>query len=104
MSRSAATAPERRVAARQLALLPAASPTAEQLIHALHAALYGALVPKRDGTRHHRSCLNRTVNASVTPCSDPCLYANGALLLAEDYADSHPRPRPDRRRGGGRAS
>jgi hypothetical protein len=99
---SAATAPERRATARQLALLPAASPTAEQLIHALHAALYGALVPKRDGTRHHRSCLNRTVNASVTPCSDACRYAVGACLLAEDWAESHPRPRPDRRRGGGR--
>lgn len=73
---------------RQLELLPAASPTAEQLIHVLHTALYGALVPKRDGTRHHRSCLNRHVNASVTPCSPACEYAVGAALLAEDWEAS----------------
>jgi hypothetical protein len=55
------------------------------VIRALHKALYLALVPKRDGSRHHRSCLNRTVNASPTPCSPSCDYAVGALLLAEDW-------------------
>jgi len=58
---------------------------ASDVIAALHKALYGALVPKRDGTRHHRACLNRTVNASPTECSRACDYAHGALLLAEDW-------------------
>ncbi len=64
---------------------------ASDVIQALHKALYGALVPKRDGTRHHRSCLNRTVNASPTECSEACWYAVGALLLAEDFADEQQR-------------
>jgi hypothetical protein len=70
------------------------------LIHALHTALYGALVPKRDGTRHHRSCLNRTVNASPTECSPACGYAVGACLLAEDFEDGlfeATAPEPGRR-------
>lgn len=89
---------------RQLDLLPPAPPSEPALIRVLHQALYDALEPKPDGTRHHWACRNRHVNASVTPCSDRCQFANGAALLAEDYATSHPRPRPDRRRGGGRAS
>ena len=40
------------------------------------AVLEDALTPKRDGTRHHRSCLNRTTNASPIPCSDRCRRAN----------------------------
>ncbi len=60
------------------------------VIRALHKALYGALVPKRDGSRHHRACLNRTVNASPTECSPACGYAVGTLLLAEDWAAANP--------------
>ncbi len=70
------------------------APSDTRLIHALHRALYLALVPKRDGTRHHRSCLNRTVNASPTPCSPSCDYAVGALLLAEDWCDEQVDEQP----------
>jgi hypothetical protein len=41
--------------------------------------LEDALMPKRDGTRHHYACLNRHMNASDTPCSDRCVKANGLL-------------------------
>jgi hypothetical protein len=57
------------------------------LIRALHKALYLALVPKRDGTRHHANCINRHVNASPQPCSRKCDIATGALLLAEDWSE-----------------
>ena len=43
------------------------------------AVLEDALTPKRDGTRHHRSCLNRTTNASPIPCSPRCVRANELL-------------------------
>jgi hypothetical protein len=43
---------------------------------ALLDMLEDALTPKLDGTRHHRRCLNRTMNASPTPCSDQCVKAN----------------------------
>jgi hypothetical protein len=69
----------------QLDLLPPASPSAVQLIHALHTALYGALKPRADGSRHHLNCINRHVNAIPRPCSPACEYATGALLLAEDW-------------------
>ena len=68
------------------------APSETRLIRALHKALYLALVPKRDGSRHHRSCLNRTVNASPTACSDACLYVNGACLLAEDWEQEQAEP------------
>jgi hypothetical protein len=32
------------------------------------------------------------VNATPRPCSDACLYATGALLLAEDWEDGLPLP------------
>lgn len=74
--------------AAHLSVLPDPGPApAAVVIAALHRALYAALVPKRDGSRHHRSCLNRTVNASPTPCSEACRYAVGACLLAEDWSD-----------------
>lgn len=72
--------------------IAATVPSEHLLIRALHRALYTALVPKRDGSRHHRACLNRTVNASPTACSDACEYAVGALLLAEDWEDRQLRP------------
>jgi hypothetical protein len=72
----------------QLALLPAASPTAAQLINALHVALYGALKPRSDGSRHHLNCINRHVNAIPRPCSPTCEHITGVLLLAEDWETS----------------
>ncbi len=68
------------------------APSETRLIRALHRALYLALVPKRDGSRHHRSCLNRTVNASPTACSDACLYVNGACLLAAVWSERQAGP------------
>ena len=58
---------------------------ASAVIHALRVALFSALCPKADGTHHHRRCLNRTVNASPTDCSDACRYAVGAYLLSDDW-------------------
>jgi hypothetical protein len=54
------------VSAQGVALLPA------DIVDVLE----DALMPKRDGTRHHWACLNRHVNASDTPCSDRCVKAN----------------------------
>ena len=63
--------------------------TPDIVIRALHRALYLALVPKRDGTRHHRACREAQVNSRWYGCSDACHFANGALLLAEDWEDEH---------------
>jgi hypothetical protein len=57
------------VSAQGVALLPA------DIVDVLE----DALMPKRDGTRHHYACLNRHMNASDTPCSDRCVKANGLL-------------------------
>ena len=52
------------------------------------AVLEDALIPKRDGTRHHRACLNRTMNASPTPCSDRCVTANRLLRTRPEQQGS----------------
>lgn len=64
----------------------AVGPAAEDVM----AVLEDALIPKRDGTRHHRACLNRTVNANSTPCSPKCVKANRLLT-------AHERPQPEQR-------
>jgi hypothetical protein len=85
----------------QLDLMPSSSPTAAQLIEALHTALYGALKLRADGSRHHLNCINRHVNAIPRPCSPACEYATGALLLAEDFEAAHA---PARRPAAGRTA
>jgi hypothetical protein len=54
------------------------------LIGRLTASLADALTPKLDGTRHHRRCLNRTMNASPTTCSARCVAAHRLLDAADD--------------------
>ncbi len=58
---------------------------ASAVIPALHRALYAALYPRADGSRHDRNCINRHVNAVARSCSDACRYATAAVLLAEDW-------------------
>lgn len=60
---------------------------AHVVIAALHRALYAALVPRADGSRHDRGCINRHVNAIPRACSPACEYATGALLLAEELEE-----------------
>ena len=67
----------------------AGCPAEARLIRALHRALFLALVPKRDGSRHDRNCREARVNSVRYPCSDVCAFATGALLLAQDWESEH---------------
>lgn len=84
-----------RAAAEPLDLAVARECPADVLVvlRAMRTALYAALYPRADGSRHDRNCFNRKPNSSPTPCSPACRYATGAYLLAEDLtADEAPVP------------
>lgn len=59
------------------------------LVRELERALRGSMVTRANGSVHHRSCYNASVNAAWYPCSERCLEAQRVLQEARVWLESN---------------